>query len=111
MRSRYGARVSNDGSIGLTPQRTFSGQPAASPSEPLGERPLPTVVANVVSLAEELDPARPVAVVMGNEGSGLTQTTMAGCTHLARLPMAEGADSLNVATALAVALYELTRQR
>jgi tRNA G18 (ribose-2'-O)-methylase SpoU len=31
---------------------------------------------------------------------------MAQCTHLARIPMAEGADSLNVATALAVALYQ-----
>lgn len=51
----------------------------------------------------------PVAVVVGNEGSGLSAETMAGCTHLARIPMAGGADSLNVATALAVALYELTR--
>ena len=53
----------------------------------------------------------PVALVMGNEGHGLTPETQAGCTHLARIPMAEGADSLNVATALAVALYEWRGRR
>jgi tRNA G18 (ribose-2'-O)-methylase SpoU len=58
------------------------------------------------TLTAHLDPARPIAIVVGNEGSGLSVETMAGCTHLARIPMAEGADSLNVATALAVALYQ-----
>ena len=32
----------------------------------------------------------PIAVVVGNEGSGLTEATMAACTHLARIPMAVG---------------------
>lgn len=58
------------------------------------------------TLTAHLDHSRPVAVVVGNEGSGLSMETMARCTHLARIPMAEGADSLNVATALAVALYQ-----
>jgi tRNA G18 (ribose-2'-O)-methylase SpoU len=75
------------------------------PEMPGTGRPTATVAAIRAVLPADV----PVAVVVGNEGSGLTPATMAGCTHLARIPMAVGADSLNVATALAVALYELTR--
>lgn len=51
----------------------------------------------------------PCAVVLGHEGDGLTPEALAACRHRARIPMARGVDSLNVATAAAVALYELTR--
>lgn len=47
----------------------------------------------------------PIALVVGNEGHGLSADTLSRCTHRARIPMALGADSLNVATALAVGLY------
>jgi tRNA G18 (ribose-2'-O)-methylase SpoU len=47
---------------------------------------------------------RPVAVVVGNEGEGLSD---AACTHRARIPMTSSVDSLNVATAAAIALYDL----
>lgn len=50
-----------------------------------------------------------VALVVGHEGEGLTAEAMAACTTLARIPMASGVDSLNVATATAIALYELDR--
>ena len=46
------------------------------------------------------------AIVVGHEGEGLTPEALAGCDHHARIPMGEGTDSLNVATAIAVALYE-----
>lgn len=46
------------------------------------------------------------AIVVGHEGEGLTPETLAACDHHARIPMAEGVDSLNAATAAAVALYE-----
>lgn len=52
-----------------------------------------------------------VAIVVGNEGDGLSDDTLAACDQRVRIPMAEGADSLNVATALAVALYEAGAQR
>ena len=52
---------------------------------------------------------RPVALVLGHEGGGLTADALAACDLHARIPMAAGADSLNVAAAAAVALYELTR--
>ena len=62
--------------------------------------------ATIAEVAAELAAHAPVALVVGNEGHGLSAGTRAGCARLARIPMADGADSLNVATALAVALYE-----
>lgn len=53
----------------------------------------------------------PVAIVVGNEGEGLSADALASCDVRVRIPMAEGADSLNVATALAVALYEAGEHR
>jgi tRNA G18 (ribose-2'-O)-methylase SpoU len=48
------------------------------------------------------------ALVVGAEGPGLSAGVLAACDRLVRIPMAPGVDSLNVATAAAVALYELT---
>jgi tRNA G18 (ribose-2'-O)-methylase SpoU len=50
---------------------------------------------------------RQVAIVLGHEGEGLTGEGMSACTHRARIPMAKGADSVNVGTAAAIAMYEL----
>ena len=52
---------------------------------------------------------RRVAFVAGHEGDGLTDEAMHACDRVARIPMASGVDSLNVATAIAIALYELAR--
>jgi tRNA G18 (ribose-2'-O)-methylase SpoU len=49
----------------------------------------------------------PVAVVLGHEGDGLGAQTLEACTHRARIPIASRVDSLNVATAAAIALYEM----
>lgn len=51
---------------------------------------------------------RPIAIVLGHEGDGLTAETLEACEHRVRIPMA-GFDSLNVACAAAIALYELKR--
>ena len=48
-----------------------------------------------------------VAIVLGHEGEGLTNAALAACTHRARIGMASGVDSVNVATAAAIALYEI----
>jgi len=50
---------------------------------------------------------RPILVVVGNEGEGLSDAALDACTHRARIPMTNNVDSLNVATAAAIALYEL----
>lgn len=50
---------------------------------------------------------RPLAMVVGHEGSGLTAGARSACEHLARIPTSNRVDSLNVAAATAIALYEL----
>ena len=45
-------------------------------------------------------------LVLGHEGDGLTPETAKACTHLARIPMTTDVDSLNVAMAAGIALYE-----
>lgn len=50
-------------------------------------------------------------VVFGSEGSGLSPAVLAACDEVVAIPMAAGVDSLNVAAAAAVFLYEAARQR
>lgn len=50
-----------------------------------------------------------VALLLGAEGPGLTEHAMRATDLRARIPMAPGTDSLNVATAGAIALYERAR--
>jgi TrmH family RNA methyltransferase len=60
--------------------------------------------------AEAPAPARAV-LLMGNEQSGLPEDMEARCDVLARIPMRGRADSLNLATATAVMLYDLWRRQ
>ena len=48
-----------------------------------------------------------LAIVLGTEGDGLSDGTIAQCDYTVRIPMARGVDSLNVAAASAVAFWEL----
>jgi RNA methyltransferase, TrmH family len=50
---------------------------------------------------------RPVLLLMGSEARGLTPELARACTKLVRIPMAAGVESLNVAIATALMLYEL----
>ena len=51
--------------------------------------------------------AEKLAVVLGTEGDGLADGTIAQCDHTVMIPMTHGVDSLNVAAAAAVAFYQL----
>ena len=51
-----------------------------------------------------------VAILVGAEGPGLTETVMRASDVRVRVPMSRGTDSLNVATAAALAFYERARQ-
>ena len=46
-------------------------------------------------------------LVMGSEGSGLSDEMKAACTQLVKIPMAGRLDSLNLAVATALALYQI----
>lgn len=54
---------------------------------------------------------RKVAFFVGAEGPGLSETTMQACDVRVRIPMSRRTDSLNVATAAALAFYERGRLR
>ena len=66
---------------------------------------------HVDTLYTEVNLAEPVAIVVGAEQYGLTRPWLEQAELVVRLPMLGAADSLNVATATAVMLYEALRQR
>lgn len=51
-----------------------------------------------------------LAVILGTEGDGLSDNTIADCDYTVRIPMSHGVDSLNVAAASAVAFWQLGNQ-
>ncbi len=53
----------------------------------------------------------PVAWLLGNEGAGLSPSLEAAASARATIPLAAGTESLNVAAAAAVCLFEACRQR
>ncbi len=59
----------------------------------------------------ELDFAGPTAWLFGNEGAGIAPEMMALVGRRATIPLAKGSESLNVAAAAAVCLFEMRRQR
>ncbi len=52
---------------------------------------------------------RPTAIVMGGEAKGLRRLTAEACDALVSIPITPGIESLNIATAAAIALYERRR--
>ena len=55
----------------------------------------------------ELAQVDKLAIILGSEGDGLTESTIADCDYTVKIPMYHGVDSLNVAAASAVAFWEL----
>lgn len=51
-----------------------------------------------------------VALVLGDEGTGLSRLVRERCDHLVRIPMAGQITSLNISVAAGVAMYEKVRQ-
>jgi RNA methyltransferase, TrmH family len=89
------------GAVFRVPQAPFDEAPAPRIGlVPRGGRPLP-----------ELDLGERLTFVLGGERHGLPEDVAASCHELASIPLAGGAESLNVAVAGAIALYELTRRR
>ncbi len=95
---------------------TRIGQSAADWPEP-GMKQLKQAGFKIVALAlsdaalpidaPELAAEERLALVLGTEGDGLAARTIAECDYVAKIPMREGVDSLNVAAASAVAFWQL----
>ena len=51
-----------------------------------------------------------LAIVLGTEGDGLKENTVASCDYTVKIPMSHGVDSLNVAAAGAVAFWQLGKR-
>jgi tRNA G18 (ribose-2'-O)-methylase SpoU len=64
-----------------------------------------TTAAGAMALARSGAPPRRLALWLGSEGSGLSAAVLAGIDRQVAIPMAPGADSLNVATASGIALH------
>jgi TrmH family RNA methyltransferase len=59
----------------------------------------------------DLDFTGPLALVLGGEGAGLSSDVLTMADARVRVPMRPRVDSLNVAVAAALLLYEAARQR
>ena len=69
-----------------------------------------TPAPDAVHLATALDPTRKTALLVGAEGPGLTIHAQRAADVRAKIPMLPGTDSLNVATAAAIGMYEAARR-
>ena len=67
--------------------------------------------ANANMIYTDHDWTRSTVLIVGNEGSGLTPELMGRCDRTLRIPIARSVESLNVATAVAVMLFEAARQK
>lgn len=59
----------------------------------------------------DLNLTGPIGLVMGNEGSGVSDLVKKHCDFVASIPMKGDIDSLNVSVATGVLTYEIVRQR
>ena len=60
------------------------------------------------TLAETITGQNKIALVLGAEGEGMRQNTEAHCDELAKLPISDKVESLNVSNAAAIALYAVS---
>lgn len=67
---------------------------------------------NTLSIEDpRLMEAEKLALLLGSEGDGLTEETIAACDYTVKIPMYHDVDSLNVAAASAVAFWQLRKPR
>jgi TrmH family RNA methyltransferase len=67
--------------------------------------------AETVKLCNEVDMTGRIALIVGREATGIPESWQAEAQDFVHVPMAEGVESLNVAAATAILLYEAGRQR
>jgi TrmH family RNA methyltransferase len=77
----------------------------------LAGTPLLATALESAQIYHRTDLTGPVAIAFGNEGAGMSQELLDGSALRLYIPIYGAAESLNVATAAAVVLYEAARQR
>jgi tRNA (guanosine-2'-O-)-methyltransferase len=95
----------------LTWQRAETAADALADARTDGFSPVGLELADGASPLHELAFSGDVCLVIGHEDRGLAPATLDACDAVAYVPMLGKVGSLNVATATAIALYELRRQR
>ena len=75
------------------------------------QMPMFATSSHAARLIHEASLPWPCAWVMGHEGQGVSAALMQRCNEALRIPQPGGEESLNVASAAAVCLYESARQR
>jgi len=73
--------------------------------------PLLAATPDATARYTDIDQTGPVAVAVGSEQYGLSERFLKAATHTIQIPMFGYADSLNVAAATTLLLYEVVRQR
>jgi 23S rRNA (guanosine2251-2'-O)-methyltransferase len=120
-----GVIVGSEGTVGLTPaaSKVAAGalERVAVARDPKPARLLRTLRSRGFSAVgldprsgedwDRLDLGGRIIVVAGGEERGPTPGVLRACNHRVTLPMASGVESLNVAVALGVLLFEAVRQR
>lgn len=105
---RKAIRVSVGASLILPFVRLGRGQDVAEVLSGYGYSPL-ALTPSAQEVLNDVRVSGPAAVIVGAEGPGLPEATMARSRRVG-IPMAKGFDSLNVATAAAIALHHLAVQ-
>ena len=95
----------------LTWERSDTVAEALAGTRAAGFSPVALELADGATALHELGFAGDVCLVIGHEDRGLSPSTLDACDAVAYLPLLGRVGSLNVATATAIALYELRRQR
>ena len=95
------------GSVFLVPWTWIDG-----PVQQLNDMGFKTVAMALAPNATSLDDPKlmaehHLAIVLGTEGDGLPKEAIAASDYIVKIPMAYGADSLNVGAAAAVAFWQL----
>ena len=60
---------------------------------------------------ERIKKEEKLAIILGNEGFGLSEEVIRASDYVVKIPMREGVDSLNVAAASSIAFWEITKSK
>ena len=99
------------GSVLRIPFLLFStGEEAVEALHEKGIRVYAAALTDTAVPITEVELGNGCAMVIGNEGSGLTESVIRCCDQAAIIPMAGNAESLNAATAAALCIWEMVRR-